>query len=412
MRHQRLVSTFAGAAALSLVAAGCSSGTGGEDDGPVTLTMAAVTFTESGRGEALTEWVNEFNDSQDRITIEPVGIPFSTFSQTVLTQIAGGEGPDLIRFDISDFVEAASAGLLEPLGEHLDMSQYELLEGPDEYNFVDDTRYGVTFDVANYALIYNTDLVDSPPETYEELMSTAEELTDGTTYGMAFRQTKEQEPGMFQDLFNYVYGFGGSFSDGSTITLNSPEVIEGLNAYEELYDAEVIPVGADAATYRRMFSEGLIGMMIDNGGVPSIVLGSNPDLNIAAAPNPFPVQSQGGIITPFTVNSASDHVDEAVTFIEWMLQDEQQQQLQEIMGAESVATVTERPDGAVENAPYLEVFDSLTDTTQPQVVAGFEEQTPELRTIIVDAVLSALHNEQTMQEAMDAAQQQAEELVG
>lgn len=410
MRRQRLVSTLAGAAALSLAAAACTGGSG-DDDGPVTLTMAAVTFTESGRGEALTEWVNEFNDSQDQIIIEPVGIPFSTFSQTVLTQIAGGAGPDLIRFDISDFVEAASAGLIEPLDEHLDMSGYDLLEGPDEYNFVDGTRYGVTFNVANYALIYNADLVDSPPQTYAELVSTAEELTDGTTYGMAFRQTKEQEPGMLQDLFNYVYGFGVSFSDGTNLTLNSPEVIEGLSAYEELYDAGSIPVGADAATYRRMFSEGLVAMMIDNGGVPSIVLGENPDLNIGVVPNPFPEESQGGIVNPFSVNANSEHVDEAVTFLEWMLQDEQQRQLQEVMGAESVATELERPAEALEDAPYLDVFDSLIETTQPQIVPGFEEETPRLRAIIVDAVLSALHDEQTMQEAMDTAQQEAEELM-
>ncbi|MCL3861610.1 sugar ABC transporter substrate-binding protein [Actinotalea sp. K2] len=392
---------------MTLIAAGCSSNGGGADEGPVTLTFAAVTFTETGRGEALEAWLDGFNTSQDAVRVEPAGIPFATFSQTVLTQIGGGEGPDLIRFDQADFVQAASAGLLEPLEDHIDFGQYDLIEGPDAYAFVDDTRYGVMFDVASYSLIYNTDLVETPPTTFEDFLAMSEELTGDGTYGMAFRQTKEQEPGMMQDLYNYVYGFGGAFSDGTELTLNSPEVVEGLTAYQTLYDAEVIPRGADAATYRRMFAEGLVAMTIDNGGVPGILLGANPDLNIAAAPNPFPVESQGGIIVPITINAGSEHKEAAASFIEWMLEPENQVSLQEVMGAGSVATHTERSAEQLAAAPYLQVFDDLTDSTQPQIIEGFEAQTPELRIIIVDQVLSALHGEKTMQAAMDEAQEMA-----
>lgn len=400
------------ALAATLAACGNNSGGGGNSDEPVTLTFAAVTFTETGRGEALTEFVEDFNDSQDRITIEPVGIPFATFAQTVLTQAAGGAGPDLIRWDQADFVQAATEGLLLDLGELIDFSQYNLIEAADDYTYIDDTRYGVIFDVSSYALIYNTSLVSEPPATFEEFLALSQELTDGGTYGMAFRQTKEQEPGMMQDLFNYVYGFGGAFSDGENLTLNSPEVVAGLEAYQQLYDDEVIPRGADAATYRRMMAEGLVAMTIDNGGVPAILRGANPDIELGAAPVPFPVESQGGIFVPLTINRNADDPEAAAQFIEWLLEDENQVRLQQIMGGSTVATETDRPADALADAPYLEVFDALTPSTQPQVIAGFEAQTPQLRSIIVDSVLSALHGEASMQEAMDLAQQQELDLVG
>ena len=185
-----------------------------------------------------------------------------------------------------------------------------------------------------------------------------------------------------------------------------------MSVYEALYDADVIPKGADAATYRRMFAEGLVAMTIDNGGVPSILKGANPNLNIAAAPNPFPEDSQGGIIVPITVNAGSENKEAAATFLEWMLEPENQLSLQKVMGAGSVATTTERSAEDLAAAPYLEVFDELTSTTQPQIIEGFEEQTPALRAIIVDQVLSALHDEQTMQEAMDEAQELAVAAVG
>jgi multiple sugar transport system substrate-binding protein len=413
MTHSGVARSTAVAIGAVLALAACGNGDSADSSaGPVTLTFAAVTFTETGRGEALEAWVEEFNQSQQAVRVEPLGIPFATFSQTVSTQLAGGEGPDLIRFDQADFVQAAAAGLLEPLDEHIDFSEYDLIEGPDVYNYVDDVRYGVLFGTSNYALIYNADLVDEPPTTFEEFAEMAEEHTTDGRYGLAFRHTKDEEPGMMQDIFNFVYGFGGAFSDGENLTLNSPDVIEGLSAYQRLYDAEVIPRGTDAATYRRMFAEGLVAMEIDNGGVPGILRGANPDLNLEVVPNPFPVQSQGGIVVPISINSSSPHVEEAVTFLEWMLQPENQVSLQEVMGAESVATDTERTPEALEEAPYLEVYDELTPTTQPQIIAGFEERTPELRSIIIDQVLSALHGERTMQEAMDEAQDLGLALVG
>lgn len=403
----RTIAALAATALAATLLAACNGG----DDQPVELTFAAVTFTESGRGEALAAWVEDFNASQDDIHVEPLGIPFATFAQTVFTQIAGGLGPDLIRFDQADFAQAAQAHVLLPLEEYIDLGGYNFIEGPDGYTFVDDVRYGVMFEISSYALLYNAAIIQTPPSTFDELLTLAEEKTTGGVYGMAFRQTKDQEPGMMQDLFNYVYGFGGAFSDGEQLTLNSPEVVAGLEAYEALYDSGSIPRGADAATYRRMFAENLVGMMIDNGGVPGIVLGQNPELELAAVRNPFPVEAQGGITTPLAVNANTKHPEAAAVFVEWMLEPDNQVRLQQIIGAGSVATYTERSAEELEQRPYLAVYDSLTPTTKPQVVEGFEARTPELRAIIVDQVLRALHNEVTMQEAMDDAQRMGLEVV-
>jgi multiple sugar transport system substrate-binding protein len=54
----------------------------------------------------------------------------------------------------------------------------------------------------------------------------------------------------------------------------------------------------------------------------------------------------------------------------------------------------------------------LTDTSLPHVVLGFESRTPDIRKVVVQNVIAALQGEQTMQEALDKAQEQAVELVG
>lgn len=401
--------------AVGMALAGCSSGgsTGGSSssDAPVTLRFAAVTLTEAGRGPALKAWLEEFNKSQNKITVVPDGIPFATFAQTVLTQMGAGSGPDLIRFDISTFEQAAASNLLAPLDTMIDASKYDLIKGPDSYNFVNGKRYGFSFDTTSYALIYNKDLISTPPTTFDELLATAKAATKNGVYGLAFRQTAAEEPGMMQDLFNYVYGYGGDFGDGHKLTLNSPKVVAGLEAYQKLYDANVIPKGASAATYRQMFGQNKIGMEIDNGGVPSILLGENANLHLGAAPDPFPVKSQGGILTPLAINAASPHKAAAATFIKWMLEPANQVKLQQIMGAESVATHTTRSAAELAKAPYLKVFDDLVATTKPQLINGFAAKTPDIDKIIVDQVLSALQGQQTMQAAMDKAQQLATAVV-
>src|SRR5690606_41944231 len=115
MRKQRVrrgtvaATSLIGAAALVLAACssdGENSGGGaegeesGSEGGVTTLTFAASTFGDPGRGPGLLGLLSEFNESQDEIEVSAAAIPFPTFGQTVLTQMGSGLGPDLIRFDM------------------------------------------------------------------------------------------------------------------------------------------------------------------------------------------------------------------------------------------------------------------------------------------------------------------------
>lgn len=411
---RRMLATAGALAASALVISGCSSDGGSDSSGsgPVTVTFAASTLGDPGRGPGLQEMIDAFNSSQSDVKVEPASVPYPTFGQTVLTQLGGGEGPDLIRFDMPEFEAAASAGLLEPLDERFDADAYDLLKTPDEYMTVDEQRYGIIFEASNYALFYNADLIPEPPTTFDEFVQVAQTTTSGDVFGLAFRQTQAEEAGVWQDIFNYVYGFGGEWSDGEKLTLNSPEVVEGLEAYQQLYDANVIPKGADAATFRKMFAQNKVGMELNNGGYAVATANDNPELNFDVVRIPFPVQKQGALLAPISINANSEHKDAAMKFIDWLLEPEQQVQLQSVLGASSVATTTERSAESLAKAPYLEVFDELTESGVPQVVLGFGAETPDIRRIVVTEVLTAIQGKQDMKTAMDKAQEQATALVG
>jgi multiple sugar transport system substrate-binding protein len=373
------------------------------------ITFAAVTFSEAGRGDRLKAWIDKFNKSQNAIEVQPIALPFSSFAKTIFTQMGGGEGPDLVRFDQIDFYAAVAANRILPLDEIINDRDYKFT-APDRYLKVGGKRYGTPFEISNYVLLYNPTLLKDrkAPANFDEFIAAAKAATGNGVYGYAYRATMAEGPGFWQDLCNYVYGFGGRWSDEQgNLTLNSPKVIEGVVAYKKMYDAGVIPKGTDAATYRRMFWEGKLAMEVDNGGVAGIFNQQAPNLPLAAAPSPFPTRAQGLVLAPLTVNSNTKHKAAAFTFYKWVLQPETQKQLQDLLGASNVATIVERSPEDLAKKPWLKVYDGQTPNSIPQLVQGLELKTPEIQQIVLEHVLKVLQGGVDPKKSMDDAQQQA-----
>lgn len=405
MLHTTRRMALAGAMALAAL-----PGTTGSAfaQGKTTISFAGVTFSEAGRGDRLREWVDKFNKSQDKIEVTTLGLPFATFANTMFTQMGGGGGPDLIRFDTIDFYAAVPAGRILPFDDYIKDGDYKF-SAPNDYLKVNGKRYGVAFEISNYVMMYNPALLKDGkvPTTFDELLAVTKAATGGGNYGYAYRATMAERNGFWQDLCNYVFGFGGRWSDGKALTLNAPKVIEGVTAYKRMYDSGAIPKGADAATYRRMFWESKVAIEIDNGGVAGIFNQQAPNLAWMAAPAPFPTRAQGLILAPLTVNANTKNKDAAFTFVKWALQPENQKALQDILGASSVATDVPRSAEDLAKKPWLKVYDDQTPNAVPQLVGGFEVRTPELQQIIIEQVLKVLQGGMDPKKAMDEAQELA-----
>lgn len=417
--RRRVVTAAAFAVAVGLVITGCSSGSSAPKPsksaaGPVAvseITFAHANITDPGQRPGLLAMIKAFNDSHPSIHVTPTEIPQPIFPQTITTQLAAGEGPDVIRFDPGVFYSAVDAGFLEPLDKVIDAKKLKLL--PDSYTSVDGKRYGVLSSTTPYLLLYNTDLIKTPPKTFPEFVAAAKAATKDGVYGMAVRQTLPEENGVWQDINNYVYGFGGAWSDGKKLTLNSAKTVQGLEAYQQIYDANVIPKGATASTYRTMFAQGKVAMMIDNGGVVGAVLGINPNVHFASAPVPFPVDKAGLIVSMFGVNAKSKHLAAANTFLNWMMSAEGQNLYQKTNPASNMATAVKlSAEDQAKVSPQIDLYRKSTATGIPQLVPGFYADTPVIWDIVVKQVLSALAGQVTMKQAMDKAQSLAVAAVG
>jgi multiple sugar transport system substrate-binding protein len=371
------------------------------------LSFAAVTFSEAGRGERLRALMEKFNKSQDRLEIQPVALPFATLANTVFTQMGGGGGPDIIRFDHIDFHAAVPAKRVLPLDDLMDFSGYNFT-ALDRFMKIEGRRFAVNCESSNYVMLHNKALVPEAPKTFEDFLRIAKEQTTEGRYGYAYRATMAERPGFWQDLCNFVYGHGGRWSDGKgMLTLDSPGVLAGVEAYKRVYEAGIIPRGTDAATYRRMFWEGKLAMEVDNGGVAAIFHQQAPQLQLGAAPSPFPERAQGVVLTPLTINANTKNKPGCVTFLKWFLQPDTQRELQQILGASNVATLVDRTPEELATQPWLKVYDDQTPNSIPQPVEGFETRTPEIQQIVLEQVLRVLQTGSTPKAAMESAQRMA-----
>jgi multiple sugar transport system substrate-binding protein len=409
-RRQVNLGLISAASTAALAGTGLSTPALGQSK--VVVTFAAAIFTEAGRAERMRAIVDKFNASQDKIEVQPVAMTFATMANTVFTQMGGGGGPDVIRFDYIDFYAAVAAKRIIQLDDYIKDSDYRF-RAPDKGLKVDGKRYGVIFDTTGYALLYNPTLLPGgvPPKTFEEFVSTAKTVTKDGTFGFAFRATMAERAGFWQDVCNFVYGFGGRWSDDQgKLTINSAKVVEGIRAYKTVYDAGAIPKGADAATYRRMFWEGKLAMEVDNGGVAAIFNQQAPNLPLKAAFSPFPSRDQGLILTALAINANTKVKDASITFTKWLLQPENQKLIQDALGTNSGVEVERTADERARQ-PWLEVYDAQSAHSVSQLVTGHEVKTPEIQQIVLEHVLKVLQGGVDAQKAMDEAQRIVERRI-
>lgn len=398
---------------LAILAACGSESEDGDGDG-VTLTLGNSQWLDANRGEGLWEAVSGFDDASDH-SVERVEYPSGDIATTLTTELGAGEGPDVIFIQDNVFESFVDADFLEPLDDAVEGAD---LNSTNDGGVKDGTRYGVAWQRAPFALMYNSALLDEAgvevPTTPEELIESADVLTEELgVQGLGDPSPLVDDGRWLQHINIWTYGHGGSWADeDGNITIDTPENIEGVEVVKELFDAGIFS-DEDFHTNRAAFAQGQVGVVNEIGGgalVASLEGGMDPqDVHVADQPTPEPGYHQQLYVV---VNANSPNVEEAKEFVGWLVTEEGQEMLREASGADPLATdvpVTE--EFAAEN-PWAEGFLEVGSHTQGTLIPGHELETTEIMTIILDHVQEVLVNDVPAEEALAAAQEDVENLVG
>jgi arabinogalactan oligomer/maltooligosaccharide transport system substrate-binding protein len=287
--------TLAVLVVLLLAAAFAFTG-GQKESGAATGTEAVriALWTQEGEAEGafqlVRKFANEYSAMHPNVTFDVLNKETEALRQDFQTASLAGNPPDLL-WTVNDHAGPfVVAGIIQPVGELFDMSKYvPSVEMQGEI-------WAVPISSGNHLmLLYNKDLIQTPPATTDELIEVGKRLTRGDTYAIVWNQV---EPFW---LAPWLHGFGGEVfaEDGVTPTLNTPEMVNALKFMHSLkYVHRITPLEADYATMDTLFKEGKAAMIINGDwslGEYRNVLGDK----LGVAPIPV-VSSTGRHPAPYT----------------------------------------------------------------------------------------------------------------
>ncbi|MFC1644315.1 extracellular solute-binding protein [Candidatus Omnitrophota bacterium] len=153
-----------------------------------------------------------------------------------LTSIAGDVSPDIGTMGLTWGMEFGELGAMVDLKKSFpeDVARLEkkIFPGILESTQLGNKVYGIPFDLSETILYYRTDLIPSPPETWDELLAILKDLKSrnkGAVLDWGSLEWIGFSPFLWQAGGDYYSG------DYTKVTLDTPEAAQALEFFAQLY---------------------------------------------------------------------------------------------------------------------------------------------------------------------------------
>ena len=222
-----------------------------------------VIWSSEAQVPALLPMAKQFQEEYG-VEVQVTEMGFGDIRSNFTVSAPTGEGPDII-VGAHDWVgELARNGLLEPIqlsdAERAQFTQVAL----DGFTY-GGALYGLPYAIEAIAIIYNKDLVPTPPATFDQLLGVARRLTDRSKrrYGFLYPNTDPYHSFPFLSAYGgYIFRFTGQGFDPKDVGLDSPGAIQGARIIRQLAAEGLVPQGTDYQTMQGLFTQGQAGMIM------------------------------------------------------------------------------------------------------------------------------------------------------
>jgi len=263
-------SAVAAVAALAVALAGCGRTS---DAGPAaeasTLGDAKATGTVTmwamgAEGEALPAFVKTFEEANPGVKVDVTPVPWDAAYSKFQTAIAGGNTPDIAMVGSTWMADFGDAFQTVPT----DVSTDGAFPGALASTKLGDRAAGVPWYVDTRVLYYRTDLAaeagwKSAPSTWDELKQMASDMKTkaGAEYGIRFPGGNDS----FQGTLWMPWSNGAQLEDGSTWTLDTPQMTQAYQYYQGFFADGIANPAADRSAGAEVadFVSGATPMLID-----------------------------------------------------------------------------------------------------------------------------------------------------
>lgn len=316
MRRRRLFALGGLAAAAGPLAA-CGSNTGRGDGDGIGLSQWYHQYGEAGTQQAAERYAAAYEDAH--VAVNWVPGDYDTALSSGL--LAGeGEAPDVFEGHLNrSMVESGQVTPLDDLYEGVidDFTADDLAR-----NTVDGRLYGIRMIDDPQFLYYRPSLLEAqglqPPDTFEDLMAAADELTGNDVKGL-FLGNDDSATKLFQPI---VFSAGQTLlTEDNQIGFDKDTVLAGALRVRALHQSNSLLIGAPTEAWdpSSIIQELCAIQWCGLWAMPQIIEAHGEDVAVI----PFP-GFDGGAPTVFNggwstfVNANSPHLEEAKAFAKWL----------------------------------------------------------------------------------------------
>ncbi|WP_241175341.1 extracellular solute-binding protein [Natronolimnobius sp. AArcel1] len=332
-----------GAAGATAGLAGCLDGFGSDDtegtgDGDfLWWTMRGYIPEET---EAIEDTADGFEDySDEEVNLTTNVITWDQVFEQWTSSIQGANTPNVSEMANEHAVDYGASGVVQPNTE-LYEDHDDWYETPSYWGLYDDEKWGFPWFIEVRNFYANMDLLeesghDSIPETWEEMINAAIDVTDETDEN-GLVSGAAQDTGTGQILYGATVQSGGEFFDHDgdewSVELDSPTSLFShlwMASFQEEWD--IAPggwAGMDGTDAEQLYREGNVAMMLNGGDAANEMVSEGEDIAEVTELAPIPEGPMGtntafmggSCLSAFESDYTQYNVDDdlSMEFIEYM----------------------------------------------------------------------------------------------
>lgn len=349
-----------------------SSSSGSEIKGKITF------VGQNDQTGAVQNAVDSFKKAYPDVQVDYQKAPGASddVKKSLMTSLAAGDSePDVFQCDIAWVPQFASAGWLLDVTDELDKVKSDYLAGPLKTCYYNDKAYAFPDYTDVGLLYYRSDLIKTPPKTWDELVQMCKENIgkNGIEDGYVF-QAFQGEP-VSCNMLEFIKQNGGNDLVDGKFVIDSQNTVDALKFVRSLIDDKISPEGvlankpddsraifeAGKALFMRNWTYAYANAQSDTSKVKGKV-------GVTALPiGPNGTESSGTLGGwNFAINANSENKAAAVAFVKFMSSYDTQKQLTMTRSTfPTVAKVYDDKD-VLAKLPYLASAKEAADKAKPR----------------------------------------------
>ncbi|ADH98969.1 ABC transporter substrate-binding protein [Salisediminibacterium selenitireducens] len=386
-----------------------------EDQEEVTITYARG-YDATGATDVL---IDAFMEEHPHITVEFREMPADTgqsHDQYVTEFSAGDDTIDVFDADViwpAEFAQAQYVLELDRFIERDGIDMDEFFPGTVEAGQYEGRQWAMPKFTDAGVLYYRSDIVDTPPETWDELIEMAGEYMgqEGTEYG--YLMQANQYEGLVVNAVEFIGAYGGAVLDeNENVVVNSPETVAAIEKMVEIVNSDITPSNINNFMETETHNAFLNGdavfarnwpymqAMTENEEESNIV--GNSAFSLLPAGDAGSASGLGGWMT--MINRNSNHPEEAWELMKFMSSYEGQK-ISAIEGGNAPTMRSLYDDEEVRDSAPLFADEGFVETLENAVPRPVSPIYPQISDLMQIEISRALAEDITPQEAVENMEQ-------